>query len=239
MIKVAIIGGGNVAYHLTKAFKTSKKVEVALFSGRDDLSKKIINIDICIIAVSDSAIVEVAKKLLDLNVLVAHTSGSVAIKNLPNKRCGVFYPLQTFSKEKKVNFNNIPICLESNNTEDFNILKILAGYISNSIAAVSSEQRRALHVAAVVANNFSNHMFTIAEGICKENDLSFDLLKPLILETADKIKTLDPFIAQTGPAKRHDLDTIQNHENLLKNSIHKKLYKQITQSILNTYGQKL
>ncbi|MRH99266.1 DUF2520 domain-containing protein [Kriegella sp. EG-1] len=239
MIKVAIIGGGNVAYHLSKAFQTNEKVETSVFNGRTDLSKLIKNIDVCIIAVSDSAVIKVAKKLLNIDVLVAHTSGSVSINELPNKRKAVFYPLQTFSKEKKIDFTKIPLCIETETKADFNTLNVLASSISNTVLKISSEQRKALHAAAVFANNFSNHMYYIAEDICKNNELPFDLLKPLIHETADKINTVSPFDAQTGPAKRKDLKTIQEHEKFLKDSSHKLIYKQLTQSILNTYGQKL
>ncbi|MBM1106866.1 DUF2520 domain-containing protein [Aurantibacter crassamenti] len=239
MIKVALIGGGNVSYHLANAFQSVENVELTIYSGRDDLLTKIDQPDICIIAVSDSAIIEVAKKLIGIDTLIAHTSGCTSIHELPNKRKAVFYPLQTFSKDKKIDFSLVPICLEAVHDDEYILLEKLANSISNSVQKVSSEQRRILHLAAMFTNNFSNHMFHIAKEICEENNLSFDLMKPLILETVDKIKTVSPFDAQTGPARRHDLNTIKEHKKLIENPNHLKIYEQLTESILNTYGQKL
>lgn len=241
MIKVALIGRGNVSFHLTRVFRATEKIGVTVLNSREEMPiDKRKSIDICIVAVSDNAIKEVSKKLNGSDLIVAHTSGSVSINDLPNGcRRGVFYPLQTFSKEREVDFSNIPICVEAESNKDLELLSELAHCISKNVQQVSSAQRKSLHMAAVFANNFTNHLYEIASEICIENDLPFDLIKPLILETADKIKTLSPFEAQTGPARRRDLSTIKDHEELLKDSYRKEMYQQLTRSIQKTYGQKL
>src|SRR5690606_37403117 len=120
-------------------------------------------------------------------------------------RKGVFYPLQTFSKSKEVNFKEIPICLEAANHQDLEWLKKVANVISDKVFEIDSEKRKTLHVSAVFVSNFVNHLYGIGEELCKENDIPFDILKPLIAEVADKINYLSPEQAQTGPAKRGDL----------------------------------
>jgi len=241
MIKVALLGRGNVSFHLAKAFRTTENVEVHVYDSREEPSKVVKNsADVFIIAVSDSAIKEVSEKLRGVDAIVAHTSGGVAINELPSDYGrGVFYPLQTFTKEKDLDFSNIPICIEAENQKDASILSELARSISMNVQEVSSTQRKSLHLAAVFANNFTNHLYQIAHNICEENDLSFNLVKPLIFETADKIKTLDPFRAQTGPARRNDFATISGHLELLKNADQKEIYSQLSISIQKTYGKKL
>ncbi len=243
MIKVTIIGTGNVSFHLKKAFLSIPEVHlIDVVPGRSDfmniLSKN--DSDVFIIAVSDDAITKVARHFRDSDKLVAHTSGSVSINDLPsNIRKGIFYPLQTFSKEREVDFKTIPICVEAKDSKDLNLLKTLAQSISEKVYEISSEQRKALHLAAVFVNNFTNHLYQIGNEICQDNALSFDLLRPLILETASKIEALEPNGAQTGPAKRNDTNTIIRQLELLQNKNQKEIYKILTQSIQNTYGEKL
>lgn len=253
MIRITLIGSGNVAQHLIKAFSKSEAVEIAqVFSRKKETLASIIDYDkivndfedlkeadLYIIAVSDKAISEVSQKLPFNNQLVVHTSGAASIETLDNKnRKGVFYPLQTFSKNKEIDFSVIPICLEAENTFDFRVLETVAKSISNAVFPINSEQRKALHVAAVFVNNFTNHLYHIGQEICDENQVSFDILKPLIQETAEKIKTLDPIDAQTGPAKRNDSNTIQAHLEYLTNENQKNIYKILTQSIQHN-GKKL
>ena len=141
--------------------------------------------------------------------------------------------MQTFSKNKKVDFKNIPICLEANNTDTFKALKNLADSISENVQKVNSDQRKAIHVAAVFACNFSNHLYVIADHILSENKLSFDLLKPLIMETADKIKNNSPLKMQTGPAIRGDKKIIKAHLKILSgNKNYQQLYKLLSLSII-------
>jgi predicted short-subunit dehydrogenase-like oxidoreductase (DUF2520 family) len=253
MISVVIIGSGNVAQHLIKAFEKSNKINVAqAFSrNKENLSElldstkitnvysEIIHADLYIISVSDNAISEVSKNLPFHNKLVVHTSGSVAMTDLNDKnRKGVFYPLQTFSKSKEVDFREIPFCLETQNEADYQLLETVAESISDKIFNISSEQRKALHVAAVFVNNFVNHLYQIGNEICNENNIPFEILQPLISETSDKIKTLSPKEAQTGPAKRNDTQTINSHLNFLSDSTQKEIYKILTKSIIDN-GKKL
>lgn len=253
MISIVIIGSGNVAQHLITAFLQSDEIElIQVFSRQKESvlhlisSDKIVSnfdeikvADIYIIAVSDNAIADVSTKLPFENRLVVHTSGSMPMEILDSKnRRGVFYPLQTFTKNKSINFKEIPICLESELADDFITIEKLAKSISNSVQSISSEQRKALHVAAVFVCNFVNHLYKIGNEICDENQLSFEILKPLIVETAQKIIQLSPENAQTGPAKRNDSETINTHLNFLSDENQKEIYKLLTKSIIDD-GKKL
>ena len=253
MIKITLIGSGNVAQHLIKAFTKSEAVETAqVFSRKKEKLSSLIEFDkivsdyqdlkeadLYIIAVTDNAIADVSRQLPFNNQLVVHTSGTASIETLDDKnRKGVFYPLQTFSKNKEIDFSVIPICLEADNTFDFRVLETVAKSISKAVFPINSEQRKALHVAAVFVNNFTNHLYQIGQEICEENQVPFDILKPLIQETAEKIKTLDPVDAQTGPAKRNDSNTIEAHLEYLTNENQKNIYKILTQSIQHN-GKKL
>ena len=229
MKTVLIVGKGNVATHLYNAFLNVDEIAVTQISSRT--LTNIPKATITIIAVSDDAIAEVSSKIK--NDFVVHTSGSVAMSDLKNsQRKGVFYMLQTFSKDKKVDFNEVPFCLEAENIEDYQLLEFLANAIGKKIYAVSSEQRKTLHVAAVFVNNFTNHLFKIGNDICNTNNVPFEILQPLIKETVLKIEELSPKEAQTGPAVRNDKKTIKNHLNLLDKN-QQKIYKILTKSIQN------
>jgi predicted short-subunit dehydrogenase-like oxidoreductase (DUF2520 family) len=253
MIKVVLIGSGNVAQHLIKAFAKSAIIDVIqVFSRQKEAvtslldSNKITDnfndlaeADLYIIAVSDDAIATVSSQLPFENRLVVHTSGSVPLDALDKKnRKGSFYPLQTFSKKADVDFSQIPIFLESENETDYELLNSVAELISNKVYKINSEQRKALHVSAVFVNNFVNHLYHIGNEICEENKVPFEVLKPLILETANKIMTLSPKEAQTGPAIRNDEQTIASHLDFLSDENQKNIYKILTQSIQNN-GKKL
>lgn len=253
MIKVVLIGSGNLAHHLIEAFAKSPKVEVIQVFARQKESvtaqfnsKKIIDnfdnlaaADLYIIAVADDAIAKVSSQIPFENRLVVHTSGTVSMNSLDSKnRKGIFYPLQTFSKSKAVDFSQIPICLESENETDFELLKNVGQAFSNSVFEMNSQQRKALHVSAVFVNNFVNHLYQMGQEICNENNVPFEILKPLILETANKVMTLSPNEAQTGPAKRNDTKTIEDHLAILTNENQATIYKILTQSIQNN-GKKL
>lgn len=257
MIRVSIIGSGNVAQKLVEAFQKAHALGaeidlVQVYSRQKDSmthlldSDKIttdynalITADLYIIAVSDDVITEVSAQLPFKNQLVAHTSGTVSIDDLgTNNRKAVFYPLQTFSKNRGVDFKTVPICLESQSPTDFQLLEKVAKTISDTVYTINSEQRKALHVAAVFVNNFVNHLYQIGNDICVENQVPFEILKPLIQETADKIRTLSPKEAQTGPAKRNDVHTINSHLEFITNENYKKIYELLTQSI-QTDGTKL
>ncbi len=253
MVQVSVIGSGNVAHHLLKAFGASSEVEVVQVFARKKTSVEttnpnveviedwslLKNVDVIIIAVSDDAIANVSEHIPLNRQLVVHTSGSVALSALNDKnRRGVFYPLQTFSKAKAIDYRSVPICIEAETTDDFQILETLAKSISEYTYAVNSQQRQALHVAAVFVCNFTNHLYQIGSEICIENHLPFDILKPLIQETAQKIATLSPEAAQTGPAKRKDTQTINKHLAFLTAENQKEIYKLLTKSIID-HGKKL
>lgn len=253
MVSIVIIGSGNVAQHLITAFLQSNEMElVQVFSRQKEKVSNLISLDkivsdyteikaadVYLLAVSDNAIAEVSAKLPFENRLVVHTSGSMSMEILADKnRRGVFYPLQTFTKSKAVDFRVIPICLEAETENDFLTLKTVAQSISSRVESISSEQRKALHVAAVFVCNFVNHLYQMGQEICEEHHLSFELLQPLILETAQKITQLSPKEAQTGPAKRNDTTTINAHLHFLTDANQKEMYQLLTKSIID-HGKKL
>jgi len=248
MKTINIIGFGNVAQHLANALMKLpqykiKQIAVRRLSNIDIALRNTYNFvtineleraDITLISVTDGAIEQVSNQIPYANELVVHTSGTTTMEILNSKnRKGVFYPLQTFSKNKELNFKEVPLCLETENGADLESLKDLAQVLSNNVFEISSEQRKSLHVAAVFVSNFTNHMYTIGSEVCKANNIPFEILQPLIAETADKIKYLSPKDAQTGPAIRFDSKTIQKHEEFLTNNNYKNLYKLITESIQN------
>ncbi len=253
MIKVVILGAGNVALQLHNALAKNKEVRVIQGYNRSwSNSLEQCNIpqtqqlhelklaDIYIIAISDDAIETITSRLPFENRLVVHTSGSTPMRQISNKnRQGVFYPLQTFSATVPADFTIIPICLETAHPEDMPILKQLASAITTKIYHISSQQRNILHVAAVFANNFSNLMYTEAKKLCDIHQIPFEILHPLITETATKILTLDPITAQTGPARRNDNKTIHRHIDTLKEDKQKELYKLLTDTIKKHHGKKL
>ncbi|MDP5093675.1 MAG: DUF2520 domain-containing protein [Polaribacter sp.] len=229
MISILIVGNGNVGTQLFEALKIIDTLNVSLISSRD--LSNIPKAELTIVAVSDDAIDDVSSQIT--NDFVVHTSGSVPLSALKNNtRKGVFYPLQTFSKDKKVDFTKVPFCLEATTDNDLKLLETLANYLGQKIYHIDSEQRKAIHVAAVFANNFTNHLYKIAQDICDTHQVPFEILHPLIIETADKIKVLPPALAQTGPAIRKDEATIKNHLFMLSKK-QQEIYKIITKSIQN------
>ena len=253
MIKIVLLGAGNLAYHLTKCLLNKNDLEVVQVYNRSlekinylksktSITNNLLALkeaDIYIIAISDNAIFELSKKLILKNKLVVHTSGGVDMKELHSiSNKGVFYPLQTFSKDKDIDFLKVPICIEASNKKDLDLLENLAKSISNNVYNINSEQRKSLHVSAVFVNNFVNHLYAIGNEICAKNNIPFEILLPIIKETAKKIETLSPFEAQTGPAKRNDSTTIAEHLAILNNK-QQEIYTLLTKSIQETYGKKL
>jgi len=252
MISVILLGAGNVATHLYNAFQASDKVSVKQWYNRslktietyktqvettNDLSK-LKEADIYILAVSDDAISQLSSQLPFENRFVVHTSGSVSAYDIDKKnRRGVLYPLQTFSKSTPIDFSEVPLCLETLVKTDYKLLKNLAASISNHTKRVNSDQRASLHLAAVFVNNFTNQIYRVAQEITESQGTEFDMLKPLILETAKKVLHTSPYRAQTGPAKRNDKKTIKKHLKALNNEHHEAIYKLLTQSIQKTHGR--
>lgn len=247
MIKISVIGFGNVGQHLASAFEKNDTVElVQVFSRSGKIadvafSHKIVDdlndlkpADVYVISVSDKSVAEVSRELPFSGRLVVHTAGSLGMDVLdPKNSKGVFYPLQTFSKNKSVDFLSVPLCLETENAADLELLEEIAKSVSKNVYRIDSAQRKALHVSAVFASNFANHMYAIGHDICTEHQIPFEILQPLILETANKILALSPRQAQTGPAVRHDQNTIDAHLALLSDANQKNIYQILTHSIQN------
>lgn len=249
-MKIAIIGSGNVAYHLALAFHENHFF-VSQIIGRNKKAleeihqrtgfayeidfNKIKPADVYIIAVKDDSISESASKIKVKNTLVLHTAGSVSLDVIPqNFRRGVIYPLQTFSKNKKLKYNDIPFFIETENEKDKETVMELAQIISPKVMYADESTRNQLHLSAVFACNFTNHLFAIAEELCHQKNIPFEYLLPLISETTEKIKNLSPKDAQTGPARRNDLPILKKHISGLDGNT-KKIYEIISQNIIKTY----
>ncbi len=253
MISVVLLGAGNVGQHLYEAIKKSTSVEVTQWYNRDisklqmfknetEISNSINDLkkaDIYIIAVSDDAIKILAQQLPFKERLVVHTSGMTSIHDIDKSlHRGVFYPLQSFTKGRPLDFKNVPICLEALDKQHYIIMQELANALGSRTYKISTEQRKTLHLSAVFVNNFGNQLFRIAHEISDAKNINFDILKPLITETADKINEMSPYMAQTGPAVRGDKKTMKRHLKDLEDSPHKKVYELMTESIKKTHGKR-
>ncbi|OQA96022.1 MAG: glutamyl-tRNA reductase [Bacteroidetes bacterium ADurb.Bin217] len=232
-IKAVIIGAGNVGTHLAIALKNegvqilqivskTMKSAVELASRMEcsfttDLQDINLQADIYIVCVTDNAIIPVLRQLQIGNKFIVHTSGSMGIDVFYDlaQNYGVVYPMQTFSKFKDINYAEIPIFIEANSPENQQMLFNFVKKISPHVQVINSQQRCMLHICAVFANNFTNHMCTIAEMLMKEHQLKFETFKPLLRETFEKITKYSPSISQTGPAMRNDLHVVQKHIDLL------------------------
>ncbi len=248
-MKTVIIGSGNVAYHLAKAFTLSNNEVVQIFGrNAEELRKiseeleipysteEIADADFYLIAVSDSSVAEVSKHITSSGALVAHTSGSLPKEILEGDyRKASFYPLQTFSKTKELDYKTIPFFVEAENEFDLNILKNLAASISENVMESSYEKRKYIHLTAVFACNFVNHLYARAKEISDSQKIPFEYFLPLIDETTQKIHHLDPKSAQTGPAVRNDERIMKLHEELITLEEHRKIYELMNESIKKMY----
>lgn len=255
--KVAIIGTGNVATNLALALETGGHFITEIY-GRDltqamDLANRLYETEpqdfldfseseagVFFICVSDNAITQVVEHLiLPENAIVVHTAGSVPIDVLDRLATfnGVFYPLQSLSKNRIISFESVPICLEASTAEVKAVLIDLATSISNFVYELNSEERKAAHLAAVFINNFSNHLFALASDIAKDSELPIEIFNALVIETAKKAIELGADAAQTGPAKRGDKKVVQKHlKQLSHNAQLQDIYLAISESIANRYG---
>jgi predicted short-subunit dehydrogenase-like oxidoreductase (DUF2520 family) len=249
LIKVFIVGSGRLAHNLVNTFTQngvevtglyarnlnkgkllSQKYDVSFFA---DLTSIPVNCDVYFLAVSDNAI-EGVSNLIKVNGLVVHCSGMMDTKLLhAHANCGVFWPVQSLNEEKLSDFKHVPICIESSDDNNKRILEVLSDKVSSTTLFVSQEQRNKLHLTAVMVNNFSNHLFHLANDFLEKNKLPFSVLFPLIEETFEKVKYLHPKEAQTGPAARKDHNTIEKQMALLADDPKLQLiYKVFTDSIL-------
>jgi len=248
-MQTVIIGSGNVAYHLVKAFKQNNlqihqifgrnEVELSKISNEFNIpfsTEKLEDAELYIIAVSDSAVENVSELIKNENALVAHTSGSLSKDILKgNYRKATFYPLQTFSKTKDLDYSKIPFFIEAENQIDEKSLCELASIISDNVEIADHEKRKYIHLTAVFACNFVNHLFARAKEISDSQDLDFNYFIPLIDETVEKIHHLEPKLVQTGPAVRGDERILKLHEQLITDEDHFKIYQVMNESIKKMY----
>lgn len=248
---IGIIGSGNVAWHLAHHLKTvgisidwiysrNQETGIALATSIHSTFEKEIpskEVDLVLICVTDDAIQLVLNQLND-SFQAAYTSGTKPLNELEfNGELGVFYPLQTFSREREIELKEVPFFIESTTSTFAQALFDLAWKISSNVQFASSEDRKKLHLAAVMVNNFSNHLVFLAKTYLDEKGLNWEHLKPLIVETAAKLANISPFEAQTGPARRGDEVTIEKQEAMLEGTT-KIIYELITKSIQSTYPKK-
>ncbi len=253
MIEVVILGNGRTAHFLISQFIACNQIKIKQWYMRQPkgdesqflietttaLTSVIKNADIYFICISDDAIASFSKSLT-VSGLVVHTAGSIPLQILnDHQQKGVFYPLQTLSKNALPQIDRVPICIEAEKKDDFDLLTRLASLINAKYYSVDSTQRATLHLAAVFANNFSNHLYAISADLCKKNQLPFEILHPLIIETAQKLQTLPPKEAQTGPAIRNDHQTLKKHLKQLSTTPYMELYESLTQSIQKYHEEKL
>jgi len=256
-MKVVIIGSGNVATHFALALQAKGLTICQIYSrtssNAESLAKKLDtpftseisdiyrNADVYIYALKDSSFLKLLKKFnLPNTALHIHTSGSIPMNDFFGyaDKYGVLYPLQTFSKNKEVDFSQIPICVEAINQEVEEALLNIAHLLTPKTFVMSSEKRKKVHLAAVFACNFSNYMYDIAYDIVMSAGVDFEILKPLIAETANKIQTMTPREAQTGPAVRYDENTINKHLTLLNRKKNlKEIYRILSKSIHKRHGK--
>lgn len=250
---ISVVGAGNLGYHLAMALHGAgfrliniisrtpeKAIELAEHTGAKAttrISERDPEPDIFLVCVSDDQIPEVSSQLTETEALVAHTAGSVGMDVLAEHgdRAGVLYPLQTFTRQIPMDYGNIPFMLEAGSEQTLQLLVQLADGISGRYMVLDSESRMQVHVAAVFACNFSNHMSAIAEQLLHDRDLEFSILRPLVEQTMLKIDSASPRDAQTGPAARNDRGTLESHLAMLqdKHEIHE-LYRLISENIYRT-----
>ncbi len=254
---ISFIGSGNVAWHLAPALDNVGFVVKEVYSKNPSHAAKLTerlyqaevkasldfstsSSSIFIIATTDDAIQEIAREIiLPEDAFLIHTSGSQpldALQFAATTHLGVFYPLQTFTKSQRLDFKNVPIFIECTDAETEEMLFAFGKAISTQVRKISSEERKALHVAAVFASNFTNHMLTLSKEVMRQNSLDFNWLKPLITETISKSLAAGPEYSQTGPAKRGDLEILDKHLDFLQeNEAVAEIYKLISQNIIDYY----
>lgn len=249
---IVFIGAGNLATNLAKTLYYKGFRIVQIYSRTEesaralahaveadyitDLSSVVAGAQLYIVSLKDAAFVQLLPEIVagKEEALWVHTAGSIPMDVWAGrvKRYGVFYPMQTFSKQRTVDFRQIPVFIESNSVEDTRMLKEIASVLSEKVYEATSEQRKSLHLAAVFTCNFTNHMYALAAELLKKYQLPFDVMLPLIDETAHKVHELEPRLAQTGPAIRYDENVINNHLQMLSDEPGmQELYRLISESI--------
>lgn len=252
-VNICLIGSGNVATHLGVALSRVAKV-IQVYSHNisnarilaekcgcqnitDSLSDVTVDADLYLVAVKDDAIAEVVRSTSQASEGVwAHTSGSVPMTVFAGykSRYGVFYPLQTFSRDLDLDVREVPVFIEGSDMLTASFLNQIASEISDRVTSADSELRKKLHVAAVFACNFVNFMWIEADELLKESGLGIEFLRPLLKETLRKLDRMSPSDAQTGPARRGDRHIIAEHINMLSEE-KRELYSILSERIINRY----
>jgi predicted short-subunit dehydrogenase-like oxidoreductase (DUF2520 family) len=254
---IVILGAGNVATHLALAlFNSNNKIRFVYNRSLDsakELAQQInadysnnlesvpVDADLYLISVKDDAIEEIAKKLNVKHGIIVHTAGGISLDILTNtsENYGVFYPLQTFTKNRPVDLSEVPILVEANNEITKNKIVQLAQHITKNVLEIDSEKRKMIHLAAVFSCNFVNHMYFIGSELMQKSGCSFDLLKPLLIETVNKAVDMQPENAQTGPALRNDKKVMENHLKMLSEYPEfEKIYRFVSESIYASQRKK-
>ncbi|MDZ7741717.1 MAG: Rossmann-like and DUF2520 domain-containing protein [Bacteroidota bacterium] len=251
---IVFVGSGNLATRLALSFGQAGLNIVQVFSPEADHAAELAakvnadpvssynsirkNADLYVIAVKDHAIQDAARRLKPERGIMVHTSGSQALDalSLSSLPKGVFYPLNTFSKNKHLDFKNTPVCIEAADDNSRNLLMDLGSRISGDVREISSEQRLMIHTAAVFASNFVNHLYAISSDILKKGSIPFDIMLPIIGEVAEKAGDQHPDNAQTGPALREDHVTLTRHLEVLKDfREYRNLYELMSKSIIKRH----
>lgn len=253
-MKITLIGAGNLAVNLAHALCHTSHELVQIYSRTNESAQRLAHSlcvseytssldavnhdsDLYIIAVADQALAQVADQLKQgrEDCLFVHTAGTLPMDLLPMQRRGVFYPMQTFSRQRIVDFSHIPVFIEAADAHDQELLHQLAADLTDAVYQLDSANRRYLHLAAVFCCNFANHCMALGSHLLRKHGIPFSVMIPLIDETARKIRTISPELAQTGPAQRHDFNVIQRQIDLLQSDgeVHlRDIYEQLTQSII-------
>jgi predicted short-subunit dehydrogenase-like oxidoreductase (DUF2520 family) len=250
--KIVLVGAGNMATQLALALSNkgceilqvySRTIDSArLLAGRigectlytNSIAEIVTDADLYIFSLSDSALPDVINQMQPNGALWVHTAGSMPMDVFADKcaRYGVLYPMQTVNKDRVVDWSDVPIFVEASNEDDTQYLVQLSQRLSNNVSRSNSQQRQSLHLAAVFACNFSNHMYAIAERLLNEQGLDFDVMKYLIRETEHKAESISPIDGQTGPAVRNDINVMDKHLALLGDSPEGELYRLISKNIM-------
>ena len=249
-LQIVLIGSGNLATNLAKKLVEKKYNIKQVFSNQIENAKRLADLidasqytnqikdivtdaDLYIFSLKDNILESVISQIPPNNGIWIHTAGSMPLSIFEGKvkNYGVFYPLQTFSKNKQLSWDEIPILIESNNTHTLRTIEILAKDISNRVIELPTDKRKYVHLSAVYACNFVNCMYVLGQNYIDQTELPFEILLPLIEETANKVKTLAPKDAQTGPAVRMDSFVIDKQLALITNPLHKSIYELISKAI--------
>lgn len=256
MVKIVFLGAGNVASHLAPALERGGVGEVCQVYSRTlvsaetlcarlqsarpvcDLSRIVTDADIYIVSLVDHAVSEALSAVPPTrrDALWLHTSGSLPMEVLVQRsdRFGVFYPLQTFSKDRAVDMSQVPVFIEGNTPEVTETIREMAGAVSRKVYYADGDLRRRMHIAAVFACNFTNYMFTVADDLLRADGLSLEVLHPLLAETVRKAMNGSPERGQTGPAVRGDIEVVERHASMLPADL-AEIYRLLSESIFRRH----